>query len=250
MGTDARPHRSQVRRPLKGSAPGSYSILALGLVGIALLILPACGGDEGGRQVLRGKGKLLFTPLSDFPSDLLKGLVGYYENKYGWKIETTPPIPLDSSVADLARRQLIAEEIIALMKRTRRDLADDPETILIGFTVYDTYIRGEPNWRWAFSLREEGRFAMISTARMDPKVFPSYSGPPVLQILKAILDQRYGIPLRDGPDSVVLQRRLRKMVSKTIGILYLGLAQSQDRRSVMYGPILGLDDLESMGENF
>lgn len=240
---------SQGRGARRRSAhPGACALLLI-LLGTGLAILPSCGRDEG-RPALRGKGTLRFVPLSDFQSDLLRELAGHYEKKYGVTVETIPSIPLDTSVVDAGRRQVIAEEVIGLMKRSRPDLADDPEAILIGFMGYDMYIRGVPNWRWAFSWRDGGRFAVISTARMDPKVFPHYSGPRLLQVLQAIVEQQYGIPLRERPDSVVLQRRLRKMVSKTIGIMYFGLPQSQDRRSVMYGPILGLDDLDSMGEEF
>jgi hypothetical protein len=40
------------------------------------------------------------------------------------------------------------------------------------------------------------------------------------------------------------------MVKKRIGIMIFHLPQSDDRRSVMYGPVLGLDDLDSIGEDF
>ena len=43
---------------------------------------------------------------------------------------------------------------------------------------------------------------------------------------------------------------LRKMISKNIGIMYYGLEESTDRKSVLYGPILGLDDLDSISEDF
>lgn len=236
-------------RSFRGSYSGAlWAAPALILLGIALVLLTSCGRDEA-KPVLQGKGKLYFVPLSDFPPGLLGELVGHFEKKYGLAIETTSPLPLDPSVIDLVRRQVIAEEIIDFMKRSRHDLADDPEAILIGFTVHDMYIRGRPDWRWAFSLRRADRVAITSTARMDPKVFPYYSGPRLLKMIKAILEHRYGITLRE-PDSMVLQRRLRKMVSKTVGIMYFGLPQSDDRRSVMYGPILGAVDLDGMGEEY
>ncbi len=249
MGVGAAPFggRALLRGPWRGrSGP---LLIVLVFVTVALVFPPACGRDEGPRPALEGKGKLYFEPLSDFPPEILQRLNAYYKAKHGLDIETVPAVPLDRSVVDEGRRQVVAEEIVALMKRSRPDLANDPEAILIGFTAYDMYIRGVPNWRWAFSWREEGRFAVISTARMDPKIFPYYPGPLALQILQAVLE-KYGIPVRMEPEADVLQRRLRKMVSKTIGIMYFRLPQSQDRRSVMYGPILGLDDLDRMGEEF
>jgi hypothetical protein len=52
------------------------------------------------------------------------------------------------------------------------------------------------------------------------------------------------------PDDELLQTRLRKMLSKNIGIMYYKLPQKSDRRSVMFGPILGIHDLDSMGADF
>jgi len=70
------------------------------------------------------------------------------------------------------------------------------------------------------------RFAVVSTARMD--------------------DAAWG----RAPDGQRLEIRLRKMVTKNLGILYFALNQTSDRRSVMFGPILGLRDLDSAGEDF
>ena len=70
------------------------------------------------------------------------------------------------------------------------------------------------------------RFAVVSTARMD--------------------DAAWG----GAPDAQRLEARLRKMVTRNLGILYFGLDQTSDRRSVMFGPILGLADLDSTGDDF
>jgi hypothetical protein len=91
-------------------------------------------------------------------------------------------------------------------------------------TREDLYIRGRLDWAWAFGLRDAGRLAVVSTARMlsGTELFP----------------ERY------------IGARLRKMVTKNIGLLYFGLAQSDDPTSVLYGNILGLPDLDAMGEDF
>jgi hypothetical protein len=43
---------------------------------------------------------------------------------------------------------------------------------------------------------------------------------------------------------------MRKMVTKQAGLISFGLAPSSDRRSVLFTPILGVDDLDSIGEDF
>ena len=40
------------------------------------------------------------------------------------------------------------------------------------------------------------------------------------------------------------------MVSKDIGILYYGLPQSPNPRSVLYNEIAGLQELDNVGEDF
>ncbi|MBI3028595.1 MAG: hypothetical protein HYY64_03695, partial [Candidatus Rokubacteria bacterium] len=135
------------------------------------------------------------------------------------------PIGLEPVVVDERRRQLIAEELLDLLKRRYPEHARNPQSIVIGVTEGDMYIR-EVDWRFAFAKRDGDRFAVVSSARMDPVNFGYL------------------------PDEELLQTRLRKMLSKNIGIMYYKLPQKADRRSVMFGPILGIDDLDSMGEDF
>ncbi len=44
--------------------------------------------------------------------------------------------------------------------------------------------------------------------------------------------------------------RLRKMVTRDIGLLYFGLPLSTEPRSVLYNNILSVDDLDGMGQDF
>jgi predicted Zn-dependent protease len=82
-------------------------------------------------------------------------------------------------------------------------------------------------WQFTFSLRSsDDRFAVVSYARMDP------SG------------------LGERPDPGRFTARLHKMVAKNIGIMYYGLPISQDPRSVLYGQIDGVDELDVMTEYF
>ncbi|MBI4391632.1 MAG: hypothetical protein HY575_07070 [candidate division NC10 bacterium] len=173
----------------------------------------------------RGVGRVYFVPMGEFPAASVEHLIAYYREKYGLAIETLTAVPLEAAAVDLLRQQLVAEELIALVKHHHPGLAEDPEAILIGLTAYDMYIR-EYTWEFAFAWRQDGRFAAISSARMDPENFG------------------------DPPDPDLLHTRLRKAVSKTIGLMHYRLPQGSDRNSVMYGPILGLDDLDSVGEEF
>jgi len=114
--------------------------------------------------------------------------------------------------------------------------ANNPESILIGMTEEDMYIRGKA-WRFAFSYREEGRFAVVSSARMS---LPSTSE---LQAATPLGDPRtYKSPQ--------FHSRLRKMLSKNIGIMPYQLSMNDDPQSVLYRSIMGIDELDTVGEDF
>ena len=189
------------------------------LLACFLLASVSCGGSSSAGQ------KIYFVAMGEMRSVRLDGLQAYYKQRYDLTIDLLPSIGLEPVVVDERRRQLIAEELLSLLKRRYPEHARSPQSIVIGITEGDMYIR-EVNWRFAFARRDGDRFAIVSSARMDPVSFGYL------------------------PDEELLQTRLRKMLSKNIGIMYYKLPQKSDRRSVMFGPILGIDDLDSMGEDF
>jgi predicted Zn-dependent protease len=184
--------------------------------------LPAAGARTV--PVLSGHGRIYFVPLGGLPLPLTR-LADHFHKKLGLQIEILPRLEPEASEWDDRRRQYVAEELIALMKRSYPDLVSDPEVMLIGITSSDMYIRSM-TWNYAFSKREEDRYAVVSTARFDP-----------------VFHQQ---PENDE----LLYQRLRKMVMKNIGIMYYRLGSTSDRRSVLCGPIMGLADLDSVSEEF
>jgi len=105
-------------------------------------------------------------------------------------------------------------------------LAADPNAIIIGLTSQDMYI-ARKDWRLAFGRRDAHTpTAVVSTARMNLH----YSDQPFW-----------------GSSANI---RLRKVVTKDIGIFYYGLSQSDNPRSVLYNGILGIQELDAVGEEF
>jgi predicted Zn-dependent protease len=170
---------------------------------------------------LKGTGKVYFAPLGDFPASETEKLVSYYQTKYDLAIETLPHIPLDPKLTNSERSQLIAERVIEWIKSKHAALVNNPQAILIGLTTEDMYIT-RYDWQFSFGWRQEGRYAVISKARMS-----------------------LGEPSAEQAHS-----RLRKMVTKNIGIMYFKLQQSDDPRSVLYKDIGGIAELDAMGEEF
>lgn len=160
------------------------------------------------------------APFGDFPREEADALVAHYRVKFDLTIEVLPSIPVPDGAMDEERGQLIAERLIAAIAATEVAV-QDTEAVVIGLTNVDMYIAAQ-DWNYAYGLRSGGTIAVVSSARMG-----------------------------DGfADEVRQHQRLRKMVTKNIGILYYGLGVSDDPRSVLYRDILGPQDLDYASEDF
>ncbi len=183
--------------------------------------------DEGGLRETRdrGKEKLYFVPLSNFSAASLTKLVNSCKQKTGIEVIVTQPVPFALSTVNKQRQQVIAEEAIALIKLRYPNIAADRNAIVIGLTDEDLYVRKE-KWQFAFGYRKEGRFAIVSSARMNP------------------------VNLGGSANDALLESRLRKMVLKNIGVLYYLFPLNHDPKSVLYEDVGAVEDLDKMGEDF
>lgn len=189
--------------------------LTLTLV-LVLLLLPACA---------RRKPQIYFISLGDVPPQATEQLMAHYKARFGVTIKTLPAIRLDDTLVSPHRNQIAAEVLIGLMREKYPSVVNDLNSIVIGLTPADMYISSY-DWDFAFNLRQEKRLAVVSMARMDPVNF----GQPANEVL--------------------LNTRLRKMVTKNIGVLYFGKSLSKNPRSVLYNNVLGVEELDAMGEDF
>jgi predicted Zn-dependent protease len=168
--------------------------------------------------------RICFVPLGEPKTLDLAGLASHYQERFGVTVGVLPPVRAGMSEYNLLRQQFVGERLIDLMRRSYPVFDADPATLLIGFTEVDLYLEAMPSWYWAFAQRTEGRFAVISTAHMDPYFYAL------------------------EPDPELLNTRARKITTKTIGLLYFGLPLSKNPKSVLYDSILGVDDLDAVGE--
>jgi hypothetical protein len=166
---------------------------------------------------------VLFAPLGAFPAADLQDLAAFYAERYDLQVEILSPAAIPRAARDVARDQLVAEALIEGIRAAYSE-ARDPSRVVIGVTNQGLHIRGRPDWDWAFGMATEGHLAVLSTARMGPEPGP------------------FGHQLETA--------RLRKMITKYIGILYFDLPLSSDPRSVLYRNILGVPDLDAMGEDY
>ena len=144
-------------------------------------------------------------------------------HKLGTKAITT--MGRDASMFNTEHRQynanLIARRANEIIRGLKRP--EDQPFILV-LTPHDINSE-EFHLKFLFAAHLQG-ISVISTARIDPVNF--------------------GLPRNDK----LRDERLMKLIYKAIGQQVLHIPISSDRKSVMYGPIMGLDDLDSIGSSF
>jgi len=175
---------------------------------------------------LTGSGGLYLVAMGGPAVQVTDDLIQHYRERLKLQVEPLSPLSVDTTLIDKGRGQLVAEWAIeAIRQRYPRVVRQG--AVVIGITDADMYIE-KMNWRFAFSYRQIGaasqRVAIVSFARMAPRFFGEI------------------------PDDDLMLRRLRKMVTKNIGVLYFGLPLSKDPKSVMFGNIMGLEELDAMSE--
>jgi predicted Zn-dependent protease len=207
-------------------------------VGLVLGLLALLGGCVGTRASLQTSiagsslspsvegSRIYFVPLGDFSPAQLDSMVQFYRQRYGLDISVLKTVPLDDSARDSSRQQVIAEKLLANLRRAAPNLANDGKAVLIGFTSEDIYPASQ-NWPFCFSWRDaNAHTAVVSTARLNL--------------------HRDSAPFAAD----ISATRLRKVLTKDIGVLYYGLPQNANSKSVMYQFVVGTDDLDQVSEEF
>ena len=161
---------------------------------------------------------VFFAPIGDYPIADAQALVAHYHEKFGMPIGILPSLDLPAYARDSARRQLIAERVLDAVVASHRQAAD-PNAVVIALVRDDMYIASK-DWQYAYGLRTRGHLAIVSTAHLDDGLLGDKT------------------------------QRLQKMITKDIGILYFGLPQSDDPKSVLYRDVGGPMDLDRMSEDF
>ena len=172
---------------------------------------------------LHGTGKIIFIPTDEFPISKLESLSHFYYSHYGLTIPIESPLTLPSTAYNQNRQQFIAQEILGEAKKHYGSLYSQSTLIPMVFTKQDMYIE-DVNWGYAFGLRRKGT-AVVSTARMD-----------------------YGFLSLWTANEEIQDSRLRKMVTKNIGLLHYHLPLSDNCRSAVYNNIMGPRELDFMSD--
>jgi predicted Zn-dependent protease len=196
-----------------------------GCAAVVLLLAVAVAAAPASAQPARGSERVYLVALGSGAVPVVQEIAGELGQRLGITITVLPRLRLGRNLADMTRQQLVAEDVIAMLQGQQPFMGQEPAAVLIGITAEDLFIRGS-DWRFAFGYRVAGRFAVISYARMDAENFGG------------------------DPDPALLRTRLRKMVLRYLGFLHYRLPESNDPRSVLARSLLGLQELDAMGEDF
>jgi predicted Zn-dependent protease len=196
---------------------------------LSLAIVLAIGGlaAESSAQSTP-KPELYLIGVGDVPVEMLDAFVAHFQTKFGMSIQTLAPLGFDRLTFDAERSQMVADRLIQAVRYRHPTLVKNPRTRVIAITSYDMYMEAmRDKWAFTFSLRSgDRRLAVVSYARMDPA------------------------KLGGAPNDALLRSRLRKMITKNIGIMYFGLPASDNPKSALFRNVLGVDDLDRMTEEF
>ena len=169
---------------------------------------------------------LYLVPIDDIWPDLVPRIAARLRLRFPMPVTVLPGLPLSKTAYDDDRDQVVAETLIADIQERHAALLREPGARIVAVTADDMYIRTE-DWQFALSLRNsDDRVAVVSYARLGAEL----SG--------------------NAPDETLLESRVRKMVIKNVGVLCYGFPLSKNPRSVLYGSIGGVDELDLMTEEF
>lgn len=162
-------------------------------------------------------------PLGLTRGESLDWAPAYYKAKLGIDVTLLPSAPLDASLIDAKRNQLNSDKCIdEFLQRKYPQLARDPSVLMIVATSVDMYIP-DLNWKYAENMRTQGRFAVVSSARLHP-----------LALLEKL-----------NPEW--LNSRLQKLLTKNITLLYFDVPLSSDFTSLLSGGVLSGREIDYMG---
>jgi YD repeat-containing protein len=163
---------------------------------------------------LTGNGRIYLVQIGPHSAAYgLDGLAEWLRSKYGLQVQVLPPMQLDKSAWDPARRQYVAELLFEQIKREYSELADDPNAYLFGVTD-ESICSVNNSWASTFTQRDFQRMAVISSHGIQDYWWQRLLG-------EAKISNEH------------VQARVRRILLKDVAILYWHLPLNNDPTSVL-----------------
>lgn len=166
------------------------------------------------------------VPLEGFPPEYARELEKKFSAELGLNVRATVHAGRTPKMFGPSK-QMLGEHVRDELQVPLQRLYDvTPKTIFVALTRDDLNSE-DGGTRFTFAMHfPPQRLSVVSMARLNDAFFGKKDTPAVTQL------------------------RLYKMVKKAIGLQYYGYPRSMDLKSVMYSPVMSLDDVDAIGTNF
>ncbi len=191
------------------------------------ILLSSCSSykkvDLGNQEHNTRESKVIIIP-ADFSIGLAGQITDALERRHDFKISMLTNMGLSENMYSSEHKQYIANEIAKTAGRALLNqglkFCDKTVIVLTNNDINNSDFR----FRYLFSSHfDRACLSVISTARINPA--------------------NYGLPRNDK----LVTERLIKLINKSIGLHHYKYSVSSNQNSVMYGPIMGPDDLDKIG---
>jgi len=166
-------------------------------------------------------------PFDGFPEAVAGQIAAILSYELNINIQTSLAIPIDGAMYNSEREQYLNASLYEPIAKVVPLLKNGTDrTVYIGLLDADMYPE-QGDWNYLFLTHWAERISVVATGRLIP----------------------YAV-FRKEEAAGIYGQRLLKLVKRTIGQQYFGMARSSDRRSVMYSPLLGTQAMDEMGYEF
>jgi predicted Zn-dependent protease len=170
------------------------------------------------------KTDVYLVPIGKFSEIAASQLSMFLSQDLGITVKATGCKPMPAGTYDEKRKQHVAERFYEPLLVYSKTLHQDckPNAIFIGIIADDMYMQ-ETNWNFCFTSNFKNGISVVATDRLVP----------------------YGV-LDRAAAGKVYGARLIKILKRTIGFQYSKRPRSSDPNSLLYSPLMKLDELDRM----
>ncbi len=167
------------------------------------------------------------VPLVGFPDEYIRDLATRISKDSGLHVRTSLNAGISQSLFFPDSEQMIGDKALLELSRIIPSLSNSkPNTAYLFLTTHDLN-SADRRFRFLFAQNNpKSKMAIISIARL-----------------------RFN---QDGPTEApsITKTRLFKMAKRQVGELYYGYARNTDPNSVMYSPLMGLDEVDMISQEY
>jgi len=184
----------------------------------------------GNQNQYRENLKIVIIPMAGIPIDFKNSLRDALEEQHKGEVLVTTEFGRDVSMVLPGSGQYNSNLLASRGGKIAEDVGVGNAFIVV--LTNEDINQPDSGLRYSFSAHYNG-LSVVSLARINPQNF-------------GVTLDLISIPI----EFQIMKKRALKLLNKSIGYGLYGYEASSDINSVMYGPIMGIDDLDKVGAGF